>query len=494
MPDKVVQVDGVGNVAFPDSMKDEDIAGVIKQQHPNLGQQQPSIGQRALSNLPRSIANLAQNAFPVQNEQLPIDPAQRHVRGPMEDIGNLVSGIGSRIMHPMESFANDPAGTVAIPAMAAAGGIKALGGPEAAISKMVPQTFNPIPHIGAAIKAAAPDVIKGGMKAGVGLTLAQEAPGMLKWPARGMLGYPGLRQMYKGMRAGGSALGGGTTEEALAGLPAYNGGITNPETPKMPAVFGDPQGFSKLPQSVQDAILKGQGSIARPKATTGPLAPRSREDYLGSEASKPTAPRGISLRPEVEPIIPQTPGGAFKILTREGKEVGGFPSLDQAQKFSANTRVSGLRVQVPMDAAKEMEQTYGRDSLLGLDVEGVGHITGFNKGEGSSFPTRISSPAIAPPGTIPVPKPTVEGAVEKLNVEPHEPYESYSPSRVERQMTPAETTPARAEYEARVGRLKKAFPLESDQQIRARADRAIIDKKLGAAGLKKQDFQSMGGQ
>ncbi|MES1983185.1 MAG: hypothetical protein V4443_12020 [Pseudomonadota bacterium] len=27
-----------------------------------------------------------------------------------------------------------------------------------------------------------------------------------------------------------------------------------------------------------------------------------------------------------------------------------------------------------------------------------------------------------------------------------------------------------------------------------RADRAIIDKKLGAAGLKKQDFQSMGGQ
>jgi hypothetical protein len=271
---------------------------------------------------------------------------------------------------------------------------------------MVPQTFNPIPHIGAAVKAAAPDVIKGGMKAGVGLTLAQEAPGMLKWPARGMLGYPGLRQMYKGMRAGGSALGGGTTEEALAALPEYKGGITNPEAAKMPAVFGDPQGFSKLPQSVQDAILKGQGNITQPKATAGPLPPRSREDYLGPDAPRPNT---VTIHPEAGDL-------------------------------------------------------------------------------------RIKSPQPAPAGTIPVPKPTVEGAVTKLDMPAHEPYESFSPSRVERQTTPAETVPARAEYEARVGRLKKAFPLESDQQIRTRADRAIIDKKLGAAGLKKQDFQSMGGK
>lgn len=34
--DKIVQIDGVGNVSFPDSMSDDQISAVIKQQHPDL--------------------------------------------------------------------------------------------------------------------------------------------------------------------------------------------------------------------------------------------------------------------------------------------------------------------------------------------------------------------------------------------------------------------------------------------------------------------------
>lgn len=36
MPDKVIQVDGVGTVSFPDSMSDDQISAVIKAQHPQL--------------------------------------------------------------------------------------------------------------------------------------------------------------------------------------------------------------------------------------------------------------------------------------------------------------------------------------------------------------------------------------------------------------------------------------------------------------------------
>lgn len=39
MPDKVIQIDGVGTVAFPDSMSDADIGAVIQKQHPELQKQ-----------------------------------------------------------------------------------------------------------------------------------------------------------------------------------------------------------------------------------------------------------------------------------------------------------------------------------------------------------------------------------------------------------------------------------------------------------------------
>ena len=49
MADKVIQIDGVGTVAFPDSMSDDDISNVIQQQHPNLAPKKPSATDQALA-------------------------------------------------------------------------------------------------------------------------------------------------------------------------------------------------------------------------------------------------------------------------------------------------------------------------------------------------------------------------------------------------------------------------------------------------------------
>jgi hypothetical protein len=211
---------------------------------------------------------------------------------------------------------------------------------------------------------------------------------------------PGLRQVGRGIKAGAEAAKGGTAEEALQGLPT----IASPAAFKPPAIFGDPQGFSKLPQNVQDAILRGQSSVGTPSSKPT-LEPRGPEHY------------GITPKPET------------------------------------------VTVHEPPDL-------------------------------------RIASPTQATTGAIPVPEPTVKGAITKLNTPEHEPYNSFSPSRVERQMTPAETTPARAEYEARVERLRKAFPYETDQQLRSRADTAIRNNKLKANGgmdVARKLKESLGG-
>src|SRR5271170_3519604 len=61
MADKIVQVDGVGNISFPDSMSDDDIAKVIRQQHPEVGK---SYWQNVLGNLPSSALKLLSQTGP----------------------------------------------------------------------------------------------------------------------------------------------------------------------------------------------------------------------------------------------------------------------------------------------------------------------------------------------------------------------------------------------------------------------------------------------
>lgn len=348
---------------------------------PATAAREPSIGQRALSNLPRSIGNLARTAFPVTNEQLPINPAERHVRGPIEDIGNLVKDIGSRVMHPQESFAEDPAGTVAIPALLASGGIRALQSPagEAAFSKVVPQTFNPIPHIGRAVSAAAPNVIKGGIKAGIGIGGAEMLPEGLQWPARAIFAYPGLRQAYRGLKIGGRELGGGTTEEAVANLPTYNPG-SSPESAMLDKIaqgFGY-KNFASAPESAQ-TTMQGVANRMGSKAAA-PVTPRPAQEPV-PESRRLTAPARIITTPPPEDTSGVIHGWKPTILPREGEV-----------KVSPETP----------------------------DL-------------------RISSPA-PPAGTIPVPETAVKGAVENLEHPPFAKDRPFPKSKKIREQTSHEET------------------------------------------------------
>ncbi len=229
-----------------------------------------------------------------------------------------------------------------------------------------------------------PDVRAGATKMAAGAAAAEVLPGPLKWPARSMGIYSGARQMGRGILKPDAA-----AQEAVGELPTIKPPVAETSgMVKPPAVFGDPEGFAKLPQNVQDAIMRGESPASAAPKPSVPYTPRTMESY------------------GVTPTI-------------------GTP------------RPSAPTISVPAAGAADV-------------VERVEH----------------------PPFAKDRPFPT---------------------SQKIREQTPAPTTPDRADYEARVQRLKGAFPHETDQQIRARADRAIIDKKLNAAGLRKQDFQSLGG-
>lgn len=101
----------------------------------------PSVGSRALKNLPQSLLNFGHNAFPIGLDTLPSDPAQRHIRGPGEELGGILSNIGNLIFHPEESFAEDPVGTVGYPLMALKGG---LSGKPGAFTKGAASEIHPL--------------------------------------------------------------------------------------------------------------------------------------------------------------------------------------------------------------------------------------------------------------------------------------------------------------------------------------------------------------
>lgn len=87
--------------------------------------QQASVGARALSNLPRSAANFA-HALPLASGAPMGQPEHPWVGEPgysmTEDLLKPFKAIGNVIMHPQESFAQDPVGTAALPLALAAGG------------------------------------------------------------------------------------------------------------------------------------------------------------------------------------------------------------------------------------------------------------------------------------------------------------------------------------------------------------------------------------
>lgn len=114
-----------GGVAVEDQQSGSKFGGVA------IDESTPSVISRAIKNLPSSIANFVKNAplapsagpRPVQDEK------GNWVFPPISltnELGGVISGIGNMISNPSESFAQDPVGTTAFPAMLAYGAYRGL--------------------------------------------------------------------------------------------------------------------------------------------------------------------------------------------------------------------------------------------------------------------------------------------------------------------------------------------------------------------------------
>lgn len=163
-------------------------------------------------------------------EMLGASPEAANLAG---DVGGLAGGIGGTKLGP-----------------------KAIG----SAMEHVPQGFN----------LAHPDVRSGVGKMAAGAALTEAVPGPMKWPVRGVTMIPGIKQTYRGLIKPDAY-----AQEAVAEIPT----IKNAPANAPPAVFGDPEGFAKLPQSVQDAILRGGSHGPSAPTPTAPMAPRSMESY-----------------------------------------------------------------------------------------------------------------------------------------------------------------------------------------------------------------------
>lgn len=137
--DKIVQIDGVGNVSFPDSMSDDQISAVIKQQHPDLTKAKPLslyeqarasfIAKKGNVGMPGSFEGHPENV----GEYVPAT-AGRAIEGAVDmSRGNVAMGAhkivqaGSNALAPMAPYA-----IAGAPVMAARGIIGGMAGGKVA--------------------------------------------------------------------------------------------------------------------------------------------------------------------------------------------------------------------------------------------------------------------------------------------------------------------------------------------------------------------------
>ena len=274
---------------------------------PPAPQEQGSTLQRAAKNFLPSLINTIRGTSPIGGIGQP--PAQPDGHGgytrtsatpfadAANDVGNAaakVSGfVGGMVTDPRatlrEAFASNPVGTVAAPALGAAGLVKAMRGAPGEIAS-------------SGAKAAAPDVGMGAAKVGAGGLIAEglhsAGPPLsyMGYAAGAAPAYQGARQIMQGMRKGFSAAG-----ETYRNLPEGTFGIAErlrqaeplqleagatrmpgPQDPSGPIPFTPPESWSNPPKG----------------ATSKPVTPSAKN-------VAPTAPvdRGPTILPQSEPTV-----------------------------------------------------------------------------------------------------------------------------------------------------------------------------------------------
>lgn len=218
------------------------------------------------------------NPNPIPESQLPQDPVHRFQRF-------LGGGPNNRPPGMDTPFSEYVGHGLALGAMAAAPPLLRKG--TGAVMEHVPQGFN-IVH---------PDVRSSGLKAAIGYAATEPMPGLIKWPVRAVGVWPLARQAARGLMNPDAY-----AQQAVSELPT----IKAPAAGTPPSVFGDPQGFSKLPANVQEAILRGGSAPSAPQPKPE-YVPRSPEYYgvrLPEDLpAKPEAPTEITPPPAVNDLL-----------------------------------------------------------------------------------------------------------------------------------------------------------------------------------------------
>jgi len=302
---------------------------------------------RALSNLPSSAMHFLGNlAHPFGGEEVLTKDANGNyppVRGPLWELGDMLSGLGSIALSPEESFAQDPVGTVGYPLMALKGGIEAVRHPTTQ-------------SIGR----------------GVVSQVGQELPDIHKWgkagaAVGGVLGGGGLESI---LHEGGTGYGVGAGARAI---PAIVRGIktgyqNRPQWPDilpvMPKQIEGPSPFNMPPV----ADTSGPVPFTPPESWSKP----STVDISSSLESSPIQPvqpqpqgeivRGVHL-PEVPPHYAGEPNptAAFKNDQAIVQELRKVPGITQDT--------------LTPDMVHETRKALGHRPLKPADVERrVGHI------------------------------------------------------------------------------------------------------------------------
>ncbi len=155
---------------------------------PPMQEDQPVLP-RALHNLPSSLLHFGQSVMPFgRGDNPPLDEhGDWRVTGPFEDIGHVLGSLLNIPLHPEESFAQDPVGTVAYPLMMLHGGIQGITHPTTRSigSGMIDQ-----------VKTEAPQIHKWGKAGGVaGAVLGGDPTALLHEGGTGYAAGAGLRAL-----------------------------------------------------------------------------------------------------------------------------------------------------------------------------------------------------------------------------------------------------------------------------------------------------------
>lgn len=165
---------------------------------------EPGVVQRALNNFLPSAQDFLNSMRPGAGGDNPTNGQQRTMTNPITgksvqvqdagapdpvaDLGAMATGAGNLVAHPVESFANDPVGTLAAPAQLLRGGVEAARGPagavaggagKAAVGEVRPtlENFNlihPLRSVPAAVDSAT-NIVAGGAKGLAEFRAAQKA-------------------------------------------------------------------------------------------------------------------------------------------------------------------------------------------------------------------------------------------------------------------------------------------------------------------------------